>query len=291
MAIATFQPIADLLAEEGVAKQGAAPDLRRRRLPRPRRQASAVGPAAAATPPTRFARTSWSPRPTPGAPTPRRCTWRSPPTSPTATRCVQRRRRGERRCCRTLSQALPGPGLHATTRPRGRSTDYLSLGMGKTPLVCVYEAQYVDAAVRGTARARHGAAVPVADGAVQAHAGPARRQGRPGRAAAHHRSRAAAARGAARVPHRRLRRSSPRSSPSTVPGRRGPGRRGRHPLVRHPGAPARRRRQEVSSRAQIEGETTWPTRISSSPRPSPSPPFRGEGGDPDPARRRPRATS
>ncbi|MFI7064566.1 three-helix bundle dimerization domain-containing protein [Kribbella sp. NPDC050124] len=31
----------------------------------------------------------------------------------------------------------------------GPFEDYLSLGMGKTPLVCIYEAQFVDAAVRG----------------------------------------------------------------------------------------------------------------------------------------------
>ncbi len=54
----------------------------------------------------------------------------------------------EREVLPTLSELFVDQGYTDNTS-EGPFEDYLSLGMGKTPMVCAYEAQYVDAAVRG----------------------------------------------------------------------------------------------------------------------------------------------
>ena len=72
---------------------------------------------------------------------------------------------------------------------------YLANGLNYTPLVWVYEAQYVGPATGRRRRDPAGlrAGLPVADGAVQAHAGAAHRRRRPGGPAAHRGPGAAAA--------------------------------------------------------------------------------------------------
>ncbi len=54
----------------------------------------------------------------------------------------------EQRVLPTLSSLFVDQGYTDNTS-EGPFEDYLSLGMGTTPLVCAYEAQFVDAAVRG----------------------------------------------------------------------------------------------------------------------------------------------
>ncbi|WP_329236313.1 hypothetical protein OG417_31685 [Actinoallomurus sp. NBC_01490] len=53
----------------------------------------------------------------------------------------------ERRVLPTLTRLFVDQDYTDNTA-EGPFADYLSLGMGKSPLVCVYEAQFVDAAVR-----------------------------------------------------------------------------------------------------------------------------------------------
>ncbi|MGI5229252.1 hypothetical protein [Actinoallomurus sp. CA-142502] len=58
----------------------------------------------------------------------------------------------ERRVLPTLTGLFVDQGYTDNTT-EGPFADYLSLGMGKAPLVCVYEAQFVDAAVRNLLKA------------------------------------------------------------------------------------------------------------------------------------------
>ncbi|POM23825.1 hypothetical protein BTM25_24510 [Actinomadura rubteroloni] len=54
----------------------------------------------------------------------------------------------ERKVLPALSRLFLDQG-YTDNSSEGPFADYLALGMGKTPLVCAYEAQFVDAAVRG----------------------------------------------------------------------------------------------------------------------------------------------
>ena len=67
--------------------------------------------------------------------------------------------------------AVPAPGLRREQHPRSPFDDYLVQGMGKSPMVMIYEAQYLARAARQRRQhhAGHGADVPGADDLLEAH--------------------------------------------------------------------------------------------------------------------------
>ncbi|MFC5747987.1 three-helix bundle dimerization domain-containing protein [Actinomadura rugatobispora] len=146
MAIATFQPIADLLAKEGIVKRGATwtfnvgryldlvssgtqwKDLEGNRAYPVRRNilVSTTDPRTSNSAAMYLAITGYV------------ANGNSVVQGPEA----------ERRVLPTLSPLFLGQG-YTDNSTEGPFEDYLSIGMGKAPLVCIYEAQYVGAAIRG----------------------------------------------------------------------------------------------------------------------------------------------
>ncbi|XVQ08555.1 three-helix bundle dimerization domain-containing protein [Spirillospora sp. CA-255316] len=146
MAIATFQPIADLLAKEGIVRRGATwtfnvgryldlvaartqwKDLEGNRTYPVRRNilVSTTDPRTSNSAAMYLAITGYV------------ANRNSVVQGPDA----------ERRVLPTLSPLFLGQGYTDNTT-EGPFEDYLSIGMGKAPLVCIYEAQYVGAAIRG----------------------------------------------------------------------------------------------------------------------------------------------
>ena len=136
----------------------------------------------------------------------------------------------EQRCCRTVSPALPGPGLHAE-HARGPLRGLPRPRHGQDAAGLLYEAQFVDAAVRGDGSIRpdmrllYPSPTVLCKHTLVPFDPPGDRVGR----LLTDRPRAAAPRRAARLPHRRPRavRRGRRRAPG--PGRGRPGRRRRAP--------------------------------------------------------------
>ena len=161
------------------------------------------GTSFPATSPIRPARPSWSRPTTSAAQVPRPCIWPSPAMWRTATRW-SRTASEVAAVMPTMEQLFLGQG-YAESWSESSFDDYLAQGAGKTPMLLVYESQFLElrAAAGRLHRPGHGADVPHPRRAVQAHRdrpdrgrGPAGR-GAPGRSAA------AAAGGGVRVPHQR----------------------------------------------------------------------------------------
>ncbi len=146
IAIATFQPIADLLAKAGVAKHGAVWTFDMGRY------LGLVG-----------GHVRWDQLPDNTAYPVRKdilVSTTDPRSSNSAAMylaiaayvangdAVVQGAAAERKVLPRMSGLFLGQGYTDNTT-EGPFGDYLSLGMGKAPLVCAYEAQFVDAAVRG----------------------------------------------------------------------------------------------------------------------------------------------
>ena len=143
MVIATFQPIADLLAEEGVIKQGVF-DVSRylglvgRHLRWDQLEHNTAYPVR-----KNILVSTTDPRSSNSA-----AMYLAIAAYVAGGDRVVQGAAAERQVLPTLSSLFVDQG-YADNTSEGPFEDYLSLGMGKTPLVCAYEAQFVEAAVRG----------------------------------------------------------------------------------------------------------------------------------------------
>ena len=146
MVIATFQPIADLLAKQGVAKHGAVWtfDVSRylRLVARHVRWDQLPGNTAYPVRKDILVSTT-DPRSSNSA-----AMYLAIASYVANGDTVVQGTAAENKVLPTLSSLFVDQGYTDNTT-EGPFADYLSLGMGKAPLVCAYEAQYVDAAVRG----------------------------------------------------------------------------------------------------------------------------------------------
>jgi hypothetical protein len=146
IAIATFQPIADLLAKQGVAKHGAVwtfdmakyLDLVHRKLRWDQLPGNTTYPVR-----KNILVSTTDPRSSNSA-----AMYLAIASYVANGDEVVRGAAAERKVLPTLSELFVDQGYTDNTT-EGPFGDYLSLGMGKSPLVCAYEAQFVDAAVRG----------------------------------------------------------------------------------------------------------------------------------------------
>ena len=149
MAIATFQPIADLLAREGVARHGttwtfdmaAYLRLAGRKLRWDQLENNTAYPVR-----KNILVSTTDPRSSNSA-----AMYLAIAAYVANGDTIVRGDAAEKKVLPTLSGLFLDQGYTDNTT-EGPFEDYLSLGMGKTPLVCVYEAQFVDAAVRGLLR-------------------------------------------------------------------------------------------------------------------------------------------
>jgi hypothetical protein len=149
MAIATFQPIADLLAREGVARHGttwtfdmaAYLRLAGRKFRWDQLQNNTAYPVR-----KNILVSTTDPRSSNSA-----AMYLAIASYVANGDTIVRGDATEKKVLPTLSGLFLDQGYTDNTT-EGPFEDYLSLGMGKTPLVCVYEAQFVDAAVRGLLR-------------------------------------------------------------------------------------------------------------------------------------------
>ncbi len=146
MVIATFQPIADLLAREGVAKHGAVWTFDVSRylglVARHVRWDQLKGNTAYPVRKNILVSTT-DPRSSNSA-----AMYLAITSYVANGDTVVQGTAAEQKVLPTLSSLFVDQGYTDNTT-EGPFEDYLSLGMGKAPLVCAYEAQFVDAAVRG----------------------------------------------------------------------------------------------------------------------------------------------
>jgi hypothetical protein len=144
MVIATFQPIADLLAKAGVVRQGSVFDVSRylglvgRHLRWDQLEHNTTYPVR-----KNILVSTTDPRSSNSA-----AMYLAIAAYVANGDQVVRGAAAERQVLPTLTSLFADQGYTDNTS-EGPFEDYLSLGMGKTPLVCAYEAQFVDAAVRG----------------------------------------------------------------------------------------------------------------------------------------------
>ncbi|WP_433187342.1 hypothetical protein [Actinoallomurus sp. CA-150999] len=149
MVIATFQPIAELLAREGVARHGATWtfDMSRylRLVARKVRWDQLKNNTAYPVRKNILVSTT-DPRSSNSA-----AMYLAIASYVANGNAVVRGEAAEKKVLPLLSGLFLDQGYTENTT-EGPFEDYLSLGMGKTPLVCAYEAQFVDAGVRGRLR-------------------------------------------------------------------------------------------------------------------------------------------
>jgi hypothetical protein len=146
IAIATFQPIVDLLAKEGVARHGAVwtvdmaryLDLAARHVRWDQLTGNTSYPVR-----RNILISTTDPRSSNSA-----AMYLAIASYVANGDAVVQGTAAERKVLPALSDLFVDQGYTDNTT-EGPFDDYLSLGMGKAPLVCVYEAQFVDAAVRG----------------------------------------------------------------------------------------------------------------------------------------------
>lgn len=144
MVIATFQPIADMLAREGVVRNGSVFDFSRYlALVAEHRRWDQLEHNTAYPVRKNILVSTTDPRSSNSA-----AMYLAIASYVAGGDQVVQGAEAEQKVLPTLTSLFVGQGYIENTSA-GPFGDYLSLGMGSTPLVCAYEAQFVDAAVRG----------------------------------------------------------------------------------------------------------------------------------------------